>query len=51
MSGYFNDNIFVVFGNKIFQNTVGILMGTNFAPLLAGLFSYSHEAEFILKLL
>jgi hypothetical protein len=26
-------------------------MGTNFAPLLADLFSYSFEAEFVQKLL
>jgi hypothetical protein len=30
--------IFVVFGNKIFQQTVAIPMGTNCAPLLADLF-------------
>jgi hypothetical protein len=43
------DIIFVVFGNKIFQQTVGIPMGTNCAPLLADLFLYSYEAEFIQK--
>jgi hypothetical protein len=37
--------------NQIFQNTVGIPMGTNCAPLLADLFLYSYEAEFIPKLL
>ena len=29
------DNIFVVFAGKVFQQTVGIPMGTNCAPLLA----------------
>ena len=29
------DNIFVVFGGKVFQQIVGIPMGTNCAPLLA----------------
>ena len=29
------DNIFVVFGEKVFQQIVGIPMGTNCAPLLA----------------
>jgi hypothetical protein len=43
------DNIFVVFGNQIFQQTVGIPMGTNYAPLLTDLFLYSYEAEFIQK--
>ena len=51
MLGFLIDNIFVVFGNIIFQQTVGIPMGTNCAPLLADLFLYSYEAEFIKKLL
>jgi hypothetical protein len=29
------DNIFVIFGGHVFQQTVGIPMGTNCAPLLA----------------
>ena len=41
------DNIFVVFGGKVFQQIVGIPMGTNRAPLLADIFLYSYEAEFI----
>ena len=41
------DNIFVVFGGKIFQQIVGIPMGTNCAPLLADIFLYSYEADFI----
>ena len=45
------DNIFVVFGGKVFQQIVGILMGTNCAPLLADIFLYSYEAEFIQSLL
>ena len=44
------DNIYVVFGNQVFQQSVGIPMGTNCAPLLADLFLYSYEAEFIQKL-
>ena len=44
------DNIFVVFGNIIFQQTIGIPMGTNCAPLLADLFLYSYEAEFMQNL-
>ena len=32
------DNIFVVFAGKVFQQTVGIRMGTNCAPLLADFF-------------
>ena len=45
------DNIFVMFGDQVFQQTVGIPMGTNCAPLLADLFLYSYEADFIQKLL
>ena len=41
------DNIFVQFGGRVFQQTVGIPMGTNCAPLLADLFLYSYEADFI----
>jgi hypothetical protein len=44
-------NIYVVVGGQIFQQSVGIPMGTNCAPLLADLFLYSYEAEFIQKLL
>ena len=45
------DNIFVVFGGKVFQQIVGIPMGTNCAPLLADIFLYSYEADFIQPLL
>ena len=45
------DNIFVMFGGRVFQQTVGIPMGTNCAPLLADLFLYSYEADFIQGLL
>ena len=41
------DNIFDMFGGLVFQQTVGIPMGTNYAPLLTYLFLYSYEAYFI----
>ena len=44
------DNIFVVFGGKVAKQIVGIPMGTNCAPLLADIFLYSYEAEFIYSL-
>ena len=50
MLDFLIDNIYVVFGDQVFQQTVGIPMGTNCAPLLADLFLYSYEAEFIQKL-
>jgi hypothetical protein len=34
----------------LFQQVVGIPMGTNCAPLLADLFLYSYESEFLQKL-
>ena len=51
MLEFFIDNIYVVIGGQVFQQSVGIPMGTNCAPLLADLFLYSYEAEFIQKLL
>ena len=44
------DNKFVSFGGILFQQVVGIPMGTNCAPLLADLFVYSYESEFLQKL-
>ena len=38
MLEYLIDTIFVEFGGRIFQQTIGILMGTNCAPLLADFF-------------
>ena len=45
------DNIFIMFGGRVFQQTVGILTGTNYVLLLVDLFLYSHEADFIHGLL
>ncbi|KAK3103369.1 hypothetical protein FSP39_018776 [Pinctada imbricata] len=50
MLNFLIDNIFVVFGGKVFRQIVGIPMGTNCAPLLADIFLYSYEAEFIQSL-
>ena len=41
------DNIFVQFGGRLFRQVFGIRMGTNCAPLLADLFLYSSENEFL----
>jgi len=40
-----------MFGGSVFQQTVGIPMGNNCAPLLAELFLYSYETDFIQGLL
>jgi hypothetical protein len=44
------DNICVSFGGILFQQVVGIPMVTNCIPLLADLFLYSYESEFLQKL-
>ena len=51
MLEYLIDNIFVEFCEQICQQTIGIPMGTSCAPLLADLFLYSYEAEFVQSLL
>ena len=45
------DNIYVRFGGQLFRQMVGIPMGTNCVPLLANLFLYSYENEFLDKLI
>ena len=45
------DSIFVIFGGRVFQQAVGISMGTNCTPHLADLLLYSYEADFIPGLL
>jgi hypothetical protein len=45
------DSTYVIFGGRVFQQTVGLPMCTNCAPLLVDLFLYSYEADFIRGLL
>ena len=45
------DNIYIRFGGLTFRQVVGIPMGTNCAPLLADLFLYSYESEFLDQLI
>jgi len=51
MLKFLMDNILVLFGGRVFQQTVGIPMGSNCVPLLADLFLYSYKADFIQRLL
>ena len=45
---YFSfDNTFGLFGERVFQQTNGIAMNTNWAPLLADLFLHAYEAHFL----
>ena len=43
------DNIFVECGGVIFQQVIGIPMGTNCAPLLADLFLYFYIIQTLIK--
>ena len=45
MLGFLIDNIYVVFGDQVFQQSVGIPMGINCAPLLADLL-YPPQTKF-----
>ena len=45
------DNIYVRLGGQLFRQRIGIPMGRNCAPLLADLFPYSYENEFLDKLI
>ena len=47
MLNFLIDNIFVQFGGRVFQQTIGIPMGTNCAPLIANLFLHSYEANLL----
>lgn len=44
------DNIYIRFGDKVYRQVVGIPMGTNCAPLIADLFLYYYESQFMVKL-
>ena len=44
------DNIFIRFGSKLYRQIVGIPMGTICAPLVADLFLFYYERDFMLSL-
>ena len=44
------DNIYIRFGNKLYKQIVGIPMGTNCAPLVADLFLFCYERDFMTSL-
>ena len=50
MLAFLIDSIFFSFGGALFQQFVGIPMGTNCVPLLVDLFVYSYESEFLQNL-
>jgi len=45
------DNTYVIIGDCVFKQCIGIPMGTDCAPYLANLFLYSYEFDFMNKLL
>ena len=44
------DNVFIRFGTKLYRQVVGIPMGTNCAPLVADLFLFCYERDFMMSL-
>ena len=44
---YFLDNIYIRFGTKLYRQIVGIPIGTNCAPLVADLFLFCYERDFM----
>ena len=44
------DNIYIRFGSKLYRQIVGIPMGTYCAPLVATLFLFCYERDFMLSL-
>ena len=44
------DNIFIRFGSKLYRLIIGFPMGTNCALLVADLFLFCYERDFMLSL-
>ena len=44
------DNIYIKFGSELYRQIVGIPMGTNCVPLVADLFLFCYERDFVLSL-
>ena len=47
---YLLDNIYIRFGTKLNRQIVGIPMGTDCAPLIADLFIFCYEKDFMTSL-
>ena len=47
---YLLDNIYIRFGTKLYRQIVGIPMGTNCAPIVADLFLFCYERDFMTSL-
>ena len=44
------DNIFIRSGTKLYRHVFGIPIGTNCAPLVADLFLFCYERDFMMSL-
>ena len=44
------DNIFIKFGTKLYRQVVGITFGTNCASLVADIFLFCYERDFMTPL-
>ena len=47
---YLLDNIYIRFGSQLYRQNVGIPMGTNCVPLVADLFLFCYERDFMKSL-
>ena len=47
---YLLDNVYIRFGTKLYRQIVGIPMDTNCAPLVADLFLFCYERDFMTSL-
>ena len=43
-------NIFIRFWTKLYRQVVGIPIGTNYAPVIADLFLFGYERDFMMSL-
>ena len=51
MLEYLIDNIYIVVGNRVFQQHIGIPMGTDCAPLLVNLYLFYYEYKYMNNLM
>lgn len=47
---FLKDNIYIKFGEEVFRQSIGIPMGTDCAPIVADLFLFSYEYDFLDRL-
>ena len=47
---YILDNIYIIFGTKLYRQVVGIPMGTNCAPVVADSILFCYENDFMTSL-